>query len=198
MFYKPNYCCNCGEKIERIEWNLFTNRRFCEVCESEHQLDDWLKRVFPTIFLLIGIFGIGSYFQATKSSVVVTSKDKKVVLPSSSKKEIARPRTFKSSNRETVGTINEQSASETDASASQKKESKALALKEHRQPKERIRKVVKAKSPLKDANGTIYFCGAQTKKGTPCSRKVKGGGRCWQHEGREAILPEKELFVESK
>jgi len=24
-------------------------------------------------------------------------------------------------------------------------------------------------------------CGALTKKGTSCRRKVKGGGRCWQH-----------------
>lgn len=25
------------------------------------------------------------------------------------------------------------------------------------------------------------YCGALTKKGTPCRRKVNGGGRCWQH-----------------
>lgn len=25
-------------------------------------------------------------------------------------------------------------------------------------------------------------CGARTKKGTPCKRKVVGGGRCWQHK----------------
>ena len=37
-------------------------------------------------------------------------------------------------------------------------------------------------------NEKIYFCGAMTKKGTPCSRKVKGGGRCWQHKGQEAML----------
>ncbi|MEQ1764043.1 MAG: hypothetical protein ABL984_12975 [Pyrinomonadaceae bacterium] len=30
-----------------------------------------------------------------------------------------------------------------------------------------------------------YFCGALTKRGTPCSRKVKAKGlRCFQHEGR--------------
>jgi hypothetical protein len=40
-----------------------------------------------------------------------------------------------------------------------------------------------------------YFCGAQTKKGTPCSRRVKGGGRCWQHAGQPAILPPEKLVA---
>lgn len=26
------------------------------------------------------------------------------------------------------------------------------------------------------------YCGAPTKDGTPCKRKVKGGGYCWQHK----------------
>ncbi len=26
------------------------------------------------------------------------------------------------------------------------------------------------------------LCGAPTQKGTPCQRKVSGGGRCWQHK----------------
>lgn len=30
----------------------------------------------------------------------------------------------------------------------------------------------------------LYFCGAITKKGTPCSRRVKSPGRCWQHIGQ--------------
>jgi hypothetical protein len=41
----------------------------------------------------------------------------------------------------------------------------------------------------------VYFCGAETKKGTPCSRRVKGGGRCWQHEGKVAMLPDKQLSI---
>lgn len=27
----------------------------------------------------------------------------------------------------------------------------------------------------------VSFCGARTKKGTPCRRRVRGAGRCWQH-----------------
>lgn len=29
---------------------------------------------------------------------------------------------------------------------------------------------------------TTGTCGARTKDGTPCKRKVAGGGRCWQHK----------------
>lgn len=30
----------------------------------------------------------------------------------------------------------------------------------------------------------VYYCGALTKKGTPCKHRVKHqGDRCWQHKG---------------
>lgn len=40
-----------------------------------------------------------------------------------------------------------------------------------------------------------YICGARTKKGTPCSRRVHAPGRCWQHKGAKAMLPEEKLKV---
>jgi hypothetical protein len=41
----------------------------------------------------------------------------------------------------------------------------------------------------------IYTCGARTKKGTPCSRRVHGPVRCWQHKGAKAMLPPDKLLV---
>ncbi len=41
----------------------------------------------------------------------------------------------------------------------------------------------------------VYLCGARTKKGTPCSRRVHGPVRCWQHKGRPAMLPQERLIV---
>ena len=41
----------------------------------------------------------------------------------------------------------------------------------------------------------VYICGARTKKGTPCSRRVHQPGRCWQHKGMTAILPEEKLRI---
>jgi hypothetical protein len=41
----------------------------------------------------------------------------------------------------------------------------------------------------------IYVCGARTKKGTPCSRRVHGPVRCWQHKGMPAMLSPEKLRV---
>jgi hypothetical protein len=41
----------------------------------------------------------------------------------------------------------------------------------------------------------VYICGARTKKGTPCSRRVHGPMRCWQHKGMRPMLPQEKLAV---
>ena len=41
----------------------------------------------------------------------------------------------------------------------------------------------------------VYLCGALTKKGTPCSRRVHGPVRCWQHKGARASLPQEKLLI---
>ena len=41
----------------------------------------------------------------------------------------------------------------------------------------------------------VYICGARTKKGTPCSRRVHQPARCWQHKGMPAMLPAEKLLV---
>ncbi len=41
----------------------------------------------------------------------------------------------------------------------------------------------------------VYICGARTKKGTPCARRVHSPVRCWQHKGSPAMLPPEKLIV---
>ena len=41
----------------------------------------------------------------------------------------------------------------------------------------------------------VYICGARTKKGKPCSRRVQSPVRCWQHKGSPAMLPPEKLIV---
>ncbi|MEP6920846.1 MAG: hypothetical protein ABI967_06960 [bacterium] len=41
----------------------------------------------------------------------------------------------------------------------------------------------------------VYMCGARTKKGTPCSRRMHEPVRCWQHKGMKAMLPQEKLIV---
>jgi hypothetical protein len=47
------------------------------------------------------------------------------------------------------------------------------------------------------AEADVYICGARTKKGSPCSRRVHGPVRCWQHLGLRALLPQEKLLVKS-
>jgi len=45
----------------------------------------------------------------------------------------------------------------------------------------------------------VYICGARTKKGTPCHRRVHSAGeRCFQHKGMPAILPLEKLVIAGK
>jgi hypothetical protein len=49
------------------------------------------------------------------------------------------------------------------------------------------------------ADDTAYICGARTKKGTPCRRRVHAAGeRCYQHKGMAAILSLDKLTIQTK
>lgn len=50
-------------------------------------------------------------------------------------------------------------------------------------------------SPQTSTSEITYYCGAQTKSGRMCPRLLKGGGRCWQHKGQPALLPQEKLKV---
>jgi len=50
-------------------------------------------------------------------------------------------------------------------------------------------------SPQTSISEITYYCGAQTKSGKMCPRRVKSGGRCWQHIGEPALLPQEKLKV---
>ena len=52
---------------------------------------------------------------------------------------------------------------------------------------------------LSDSNEEGYICGARTRKGTPCRRRVHTPGeRCFQHKGLPAMVPLEKLVVKSK
>ena len=45
----------------------------------------------------------------------------------------------------------------------------------------------------------VYICGARTKKGTPCRRRVHTAGeRCYQHKGMPAMVPLEKLIIKAK
>ena len=165
MLYRPNFCCNCGEKIERLEWNLLSSRRFCVACASEHKAQDLIPRLAVGAGALALMFGLGSLWtgpgraepKAAESAVGIRSS-----LPATDQVR-------------SVGTVD---ATQTDP----------LPVPNVQSPDQA--RIGSAATTAGDRSTDKYFCGALTKKGTPCSRKVKAKGqRCFQHEGRPEAPP---------
>lgn len=170
MLHRPNFCCSCGEKIDRIEWHLWTSSRYCEVCQSEHQLDEWLPRIFAFFILFTGLFGIGASLTSPSSQADLVHSPVRLAVERAERMAgaSAPPGPPVLRKAETVSVPGS---------------GKTLP--------DPVRETPEAeKQP-------VYICGAATKKGTACTRRVKGGGRCWQHKGKDAMVPEEELLVPS-
>src|SRR5687768_8164586 len=57
MLYRPKFCSECGEPIQRAEWSLTTSRQHCEICATEFPYTNWVPRlsiVLCGILLLVG------------------------------------------------------------------------------------------------------------------------------------------------
>lgn len=179
MPYKPKFCCQCGEKIERIDWRLWTSRRFCELCETELGIHDKVPFAIAGVGILIGLFGFGNYLR-TPPAVNVAPNQFISRAPQNLEKNETIPQISTETNRQTAN-----------ISAENKPSNKPI------QPTASNNKLTT--KPAETASNlqteTVYMCGAQTKKGTPCSRRVKGGGRCWQHAGQTAMMPQEKLVL---
>ena len=185
MSYKPKYCCECGEEIDRINWNVFSSRRFCQLCETNYKLEDWLPSAVMVLAVLFGFIGIGSYFQNVEQPLSVESKQF-VGNKKSAKKEAAG---------KDIPQIGDSYANPMQAVTGEDVQSKAEFETRKTVVSEKI-KLQPKYNVQKETEIPVYFCGAETKKGTPCSRRVKNGGRCWQHKGKEAMLPQKDLLAD--
>lgn len=186
MFYTPKHCCECGEKIDRDEWKLLTSRRFCETCESEFKKQDWLPRVIIGLGILGVVFGVGSFLKKSDKPLNVTTTP--VASPASNKNQ-----SVQSSQVSTGGGVQTSTQKQAAASVVAQSNMQTATVAPGQKP-------LQAKPGLLEnqqnsASETVYFCGAQTKKGTPCTRRVKGGGRCWQHSEQPAMLPPEKLIA---
>lgn len=157
MLYKPNFCCNCGEKIERDDWKLLTSRRFCNACATENRRHDNVPKIVVAGGVLALMFGIGTLFggrSGANPTAQTFSASPAALTAPATRKETREPQP--------------QEAVAPPASASPP------------------RAAVPANAGT-TASTKAFYCGATTKKGTPCSRKVKvEGSRCFQHAGKPA------------
>lgn len=178
MFYKPTYCCHCGEKIEKPNFlPIKDSGKFCDVCRNDFPFREFLPLAFMLLCAAFGIVGLGGYLYKGDATNEIALKQSKVSTPQTLVKTEPAANPPQNSNRQTVVQNTPKIESQTPPNANQN-------AFENRQTE--VVKVVAEKT---------YYCGAATKKGTPCSRKVKGGGRCWQHKGLEALFPPEKLMI---
>lgn len=172
MLFRPNFCANCGEKVERADWGILTSRRFCLVCESEFKGQDLIPRAIVATGILSGIFGIGFYMQSgTRPAAALVAKPP---AKQTNQATAANPSASQPANVETPRAVDVQSSMSMPRTLGSQPTGQQV-------PK-----------PVEEIG---YHCGAETKKGTPCSRRVKGNIRCYQHKGMPAMLPPEKLKI---
>ena len=146
--YKPNFCSECGAKLLRLRWHLWTSRRFCNDCARRLRK----ARFGPVLLTTLALLGAG-YVAG------------RVRRPAPPPLVIERRSDSPLSDKEPLQSTPANSGVNSSATSSTSVEE------------------------------VVYLCGARTKKGTPCSRRVHGPVRCWQHKGMPAMLPQEKLVV---
>src|SRR5213083_2051374 len=145
MLYRPNFCCNCGEKIERAVWPLLASRRFCDLCETEHTAREWARRGLVVIALIIGAAGFFRYIGPTASPdrasiKTIGTMDIAPAAPNFGSNLNATPQQPSQSQPGTNTKISQNTVETSD-------------------------EMPKARPVSKDTE-PVYYCGAMTKKGT--------------------------------
>jgi hypothetical protein len=180
MSYKPKYCCECGEKIERTNWRLWTNRRFCPFCETNFGGRDIAYKVSFGVLILISIVGVGNFWRKPEKDLIIMQNQAANNLTSGGRNFAAQTNTAQPLNQ-----TKEIAALETKLSPAASKPSQKITMTDSQ--------TATAAAPRQEE--IVYFCGARTKKGTPCTRRMRGGGRCWQHTGEAPMLPPEKLIA---
>lgn len=168
MLFRPSFCSNCGEKIERSDWHFWTSSRFCDLCVTELPVQEYAPKIVVGIAMLASIVGFGSYLRSGSNGVDAP---------------LTRQRRVENSNPTTQPIVSSHNpvvngnVSETNTGTAPTAPRTLAAM-----------PPPKPEATVKVAADEMYFCGAQTKKGTPCSRRVKGNVRCYQHQGMPAMM----------
>src|ERR1044071_6610695 len=130
--YRPNFCCECGHKIVRLRWFVWTSRRFCDKCSRAFAKTQWLRPSLSLFALLLFGVLLGRGCRRSPAPLVIERP-----VPAQNSTTVSRTATSGAS------TAPDQSTTPS------------------------------ATTPT-IATDDIYLCGARTKKGPPCSRRVHG------------------------
>jgi hypothetical protein len=169
--YKPNFCAECGERIERLRWRFWTSRRFCASCARRFRRGQilWPLMAGATVFCL-GL-AAGRSGRSTPPPLII-ERGQLAALPATA-----------ATKTTTLTTETVEAGADSQASP---------------KPEPSYGPDGTATERPTDPNEIVSICGARTQKGTPCKRRVRGTGRCWQHKGMPAMLPPSKLIVQGQ
>ena len=163
--YRPNFCCECGERVARARWRVWTSRRFCDACVRRFGR----KRLVVPLLISASLACCFLLGRATgKQAPAAVFERGALDLTRLPAPDSARTRETRRDTQTNSAPTKPEPTYGPDGTANER--------------------------PTDPAE-VVYICGARTKKGTPCSRRVRAPGRCWQHRGMPAILPPSKLVV---
>ncbi len=167
--YRPNFCSECGAKIIRLHWRPWSSRKFCDVCAVRLRKERFILPLAAASALM----GVG----------MVAGRAGRPAPP-----PLIIERHTDSPFFEERSDASEQPDVSSDKSGSEKAGAAGLGSSSAR-----------ANSFDTESTGeVVYICGARTKKGKPCSRRMRAPVRCWQHKGMPAMLPNEKLVMSDK
>ena len=149
------------------KWTVLTSRHFCEFSAIEQKQHDLIPRAAAIAILLFGAAGFTAYIGGGK----VNSPD-----PTAAAKirPLKSESTQRDVNSQPARSARSDAAASTAANLDQPSSSSGNANTKQRA------------AQRNSSTEAVYYCGAMTKKGTACTRRVKSPGRCWQHLGQPA------------
>ncbi|MEA2175867.1 MAG: hypothetical protein QOD00_3459 [Blastocatellia bacterium] len=164
--YKPNFCAECGAQILRADWHFWTSRRFCENCAPRFRKE----RILLPFIICAALFATGlALGRAARQAPppLIVERGALPFAPAPNRNGAQGDET--KAGKEAAPTLKTEPAHGPDGAATERPTG----------PEE-----------------VVSICGARTQKGTPCQRRVRGTGRCWQHKGMPAMLPPSKLIVQ--
>ena len=183
MRFRPTFCAHCGERIERSDWHFWTSRRFCEVCEAEYKGQDLIPQAFMVLCLIVGLFGIGTYMRSGPVAEQRVSREPQRFVerrPESELPPLRQPTPYYSSALPPA-------ANQIQLQQQTYEQYPSPVVMPSQQSPPSAAPPPLIQRPVARVEQAVHYCGAETKKGTPCARRVKGPTRCYQHAGMPAM-----------
>ncbi|HEY0007069.1 MAG TPA: hypothetical protein VGB17_19970 [Pyrinomonadaceae bacterium] len=167
--YSANFCAECGEQINQAQSlrRFWTSRRFCAGCARRFRRTRFLWPLAASLALFGLGFAAGRTGRPQQPPLIIQRGQFAPAAPAANE-----------TRAQTETDLNTREGSpRSGASSSFGPDGTS------------------AERPT-DPEEIVSICGARTKKGTPCQRRVRGTGRCWQHRGLPAMLPPSKLILQ--